>query len=290
MIIDAHYHLDEQLQAVDTLLAEMDASGVERTCLIAEIALSLKLTTTAETLAKLMTRMLAGKLRPVGLFFYRGTVTPNDTCMVLARQYSLCPIPDNTAVGRVLEAHPDRFYGWVFVNPRAADPIAELESRSGRPGWVGVKAHPFWHRYPVSALDETARWCQERHWPLLIHLGGDRETGDYRYLPARHNRVKILYAHAGVPFYREVWEFGAGSDNVMIDLSNAMYVNTALLSQAIKVMGPRRCIWGTDGPYGHINRRRRISRIQSLRLSEADQQRILGGNLLEIIRCEPSAQ
>lgn len=287
MIVDAHYHLDEQLQPVESLLAEMDASGVERTCLIGEIAVSLRLTTTAEALAKLMTRMLAGKLHSVGLYFYRGTVTSRDTCVVLGRQYALHPVPDNAAVGRVLEAHPERFYGWVLVNPRAADPIAELESRVGHSGWIGAKAHPFWHRYPISALDETARWCQERSWPLLIHLGGDGQTGDFHYLPARHNRLKILYAHAGVPFYRDLWGFAAGRDNVLIDLSNTMYVTPSLLSQAVRVMGERRCIWGTDGPYGRVSRDKQISRIRNLGISEADQRRILGENLLEIIRSGP---
>ncbi len=290
MIIDAHYHLDEPLQPVETLLAGMDASGVERTCLIAPIAISLRLSATAETMARMMTRMLAGRLHPVGLFFYRGTVTSRGTCVVLGRQYPLCTVPDNTAVARVLEAHPKRFYGWVFVNPGAADPVAEIESQANRPGWIGVKAHPFWHRYPVSALDETARWCQEQDWPLLIHLGGDAETGDCRYLPARHSRLKVIYAHAATPFYRKVWEYAAGKDNVMIDVSNTMYVNTSVLSQAVKAMGPGRCIWGTDGPYGHIDRSREIQRIQSLELSEADQQRILGGNLLEIINCGLSSR
>lgn len=290
MIVDAHYHLDEQLQSVEHLLAEMKASGVERTCLIGEIAVSLKLTATAEALAKLMARMLAGKLHSVGLYFYRGTVTSKDTCVVLGRQYELHPLPDNTAVGRALKTYPDKFYGWVFVNPRAADPIAELERRVGHPGWIGVKAHPFWHRYPISALDETARWCQERNWPLLIHLGGDGQTGDFSYLPSRHHRLKILYAHAGVPFYRDVWEFAAGRENVLVDLSNAMYVIPSLLVQAVRAMGARRCIWGTDGPYGRIDRNGQIARIRSLGISEADQRRILGENLLEIIRSGPLGQ
>ena len=51
-----------------------------------------------------------------------------------------------------MRAHPDRFWGWVFVNPRAADPQAELERWAGEPGWIGVKAHPFWHRWPCFVL------------------------------------------------------------------------------------------------------------------------------------------
>lgn len=88
-----------------------------------------------------------------------------------------------------------------------------------------MKAHPFWHRYAVRMLDDVAAYCTERNWPLLIHLGGDEERGDYRYLPERHPKLKILYAHAGVPFYQQVWEYVREKHNVFIDLSNPVYVD-----------------------------------------------------------------
>ena len=34
MIIDCHYHLDPKLKSVDELLAELDASGVDRVALM----------------------------------------------------------------------------------------------------------------------------------------------------------------------------------------------------------------------------------------------------------------
>ena len=106
-----------------------------------------------------------------------------------------------------MHAHPDRLYGWIAVNPRAADACQEVAKWAGQPGWIGVKAHPFWHRYPVALLDEVAAYCSEKGMPLLLHLGADEGQGDFRYPPERHPRLKIVYAHAGVPFYGKLWEY-----------------------------------------------------------------------------------
>jgi predicted TIM-barrel fold metal-dependent hydrolase len=284
MIVDAHHHLDEHLQPTETLVAEMDRCGVDVACLIASPVASLRLSPAARVLGSLMTRSMASPFPRPGLFFYRRTVTRRGTCSILGKEYPLCAAPDNAPIALALETYPRRFYGWVFVNPRACDPLTELDRWKDRPGWIGVKAHPFWHRYPVRELDEVARWCRDRGWPLLLHLGADPDTGDYRYLPDRHPDLRVVYAHAAVPFYREAWRSLAGKDSVLIDLSSVIYVDDAVLSQAVRTMGPSRCLWGTDGPYGRIDYRAQIERICRLPLSDQDKDHILGENLLGLIR------
>jgi predicted TIM-barrel fold metal-dependent hydrolase len=155
-----------------------------------------------------------------GVLLYKTTVTRKGKFSALGTTFSIYEIPDNESVARTMQAHPDRFYGWIFVNPWVTDQLIELEKRANEPGWIGVKTHPFWHRYAVRMLDDVAGYCTERDWPLLMHLGGDEERGDYRYLPERHPGLKVLYAHAGVPFYREVWEYIREKNNLFIDLSN----------------------------------------------------------------------
>jgi uncharacterized protein len=88
-------------------------------------------------------------------------------------------------------AHPDKFVGWVFLNPAAKSSVEEAERRFRNPRWIGVKAHPFWHRYPVAALDDIAALCQDRGKPMLVHLGGGAQRGDFRRLPERFPRLKL---------------------------------------------------------------------------------------------------
>ena len=134
------------------------------------------------------------------------------------------------------------------MNPKISDPMKEIEKWIDKRGWIGVKAHPFWHSYPIAKLEQVAAFCAERDVPVLIHLLGNREQGDYRYLPERHPKLKILYAHAGVPFYREIWNYAKKQENVFVDLSNPVYVDEGILPVVIKKLGAEKCIYGTDGP------------------------------------------
>ena len=169
-----------------------------------------------------MRSMLTGRMRGAGLGFYRSLVTADGQFNVLGSKYAIYELPDNEKVARILRAHPDRFYGWISVNPRASDACAEAERWAGQPGWIGVKSHPFMHRYPVALLDDVAGTCSERGVPLLVHLGAEGERADFRYLPDRHRELKIVYAHAGVPAYGALWGYARDQPNVYVDLSNPL--------------------------------------------------------------------
>jgi len=117
-----------------------------------------------------------------------------------------------------------------------------------------------------------------------MHLGGDRESGDYRYLPERHPRLKIVYAHAAVPYFREVWNYAKEKENVFIDLSSTVYTNQAVLSSVIQTLGTTKCLYGTDGPYAEATQGRMLDRIHQLSISDDKREQILGRNFLELIR------
>jgi hypothetical protein len=171
MIIDAHYHLEERMVPVEALLAQMDRSGVDRVALIAALAVPFEIGVVAEKAALLGRSLLTGPLHSLGLSLYQTMVTGEGQFSALGRLYPIYDLPDNEKVARALRAHPERFYGWIAVNPRTADACAEVEKWAGQAGWIGVKTHPFWHRYPVALLDEVAGFCSERDLPLLVHLG-----------------------------------------------------------------------------------------------------------------------
>ena len=283
MIIDMHYHLEPRLESVDSLLEQMDRHDVDRVALMAAMNDPFHLSRVAVAFAAIGTSALRSPLRRLGLLMYRTTVSSSGQLSLLGKTYTIYDVPSNEDVASVMQRHSDRFYGWIFVNPRAADPLAEVERWAGQAGWLGVKTHPFWHRYPVAMLDDAAAYCEEKDWPLLIHLGADEQQGDYRYLPERHPSLKIVYAHAGVPFYQEVWDYARGKDNVYVDLSNPLYVGEQARLGAIKALGVEKCLHGTDGPYGRATQGRMLREILRLPLSDAEKERILGGNFAGII-------
>ena len=283
MIVDAHYHLDPPLESVDRLLEQMRQHGIDRVALIAPVSGPLHVGDLGRRFAQLMRRALAGKAPRLGQLLYRSTVSRRGRVSFLGPPAVIHDSPDDGAVERAIGAYPDRFVGWCFVNPLVPGSIDDVSRRLRRPAWIGVKAHPFWHRYPVAALDDTAALCQDLGKPMLVHLGAGAERGDFRRLPDRFPRLKILYAHAGIPWYRTLWDDAARRQNVFVDLSSP-YLDKSLRYEALRALGPERCVYGTDGPYGYpssdggYDHGAILGQIRRAGLSARDLDRVLGGN------------
>jgi predicted TIM-barrel fold metal-dependent hydrolase len=287
MIVDAHYHLEPRLEPVNRLLEKMRANGIDRVALISSVCDPIELGRLGRTFGNAMRRALAGRATHVGRLLYRSTVRRSGRVSFLGKSAAVYPRPDNDAVEQVMSEHPNQFIGWLFVNPRAAPPVAEAERRFRHPGWIGVKAHPFWHRYAISELEEVAALCQERGKPMLVHLGAGAERGDFRYLPKRFPKLKLVYAHAGIPWYRSLWEDLLRRELVFVDLSSP-YLNKELRYAALRALGASRCLYGTDGPYGYpapdggYNHGAILRQIERFGLSAQDLDRVLGGNFTEL--------
>ncbi|MEZ4551207.1 MAG: hypothetical protein R2874_12195 [Desulfobacterales bacterium] len=130
----------------------------------------------ADRLARFVRNLLTGFWQPLGKVAYETTVTKSGQFSILGKTYNIDRLPDNQVVANALAAHPDKFYGWIFINPADTDAQSVIEEYADRPGWIGVKCHPFWHQYPVSILDDVAALCRAKELPLLIHLGGKKKT------------------------------------------------------------------------------------------------------------------
>lgn len=283
MIVDCHYHLEEQLETVEELLKQMALHKVQRVALISKMNEPFHLKPIPKKASELLPPLLLGNMRFLGLILYNSTVTSDGQLSTLGTKYALYHQPDNTYIHQIIQEYPDKFYGWIFINPKTMDPMTEVERWAGKQGWVGVKTHPFWHGYPVSMLDDVAAYCQEMNLPLLMHLGGDRESGDYRHLPEHYPGLRIVYAHAAVPYFREVWEYAKEKENVYVDLSSLVYTNQRVLSSVIETLGVEKCLYGTDGPYAGATQKRMLDRVLQLSLSGSEQEQILGKNFLELI-------
>lgn len=286
--VDAHYHLDPRLEPVNRLLAQMREHCIDRVALIAPLCDPIRLGRLGQTFGSAMRRALAGGAPRIGRLLYRSTTWRSGRVSFLGNGAAIYPRPDNDAVERVMSEHPNQFVGWLFVNPRAASPVEEIERRFRHPGWIGVKAHPFWHRYAVSELDDAASFCQDRGKPMLVHLGAGAGRGDFRRLPQRFPRLKLVYAHAGIPYYRTLWEDMRQRENVFVDLSSP-YLDRRLRYEALRALGASRCLYGTDGPYGYLgsdggyDHGAILRQIERSGLSALDLDRVLGGNFRDLI-------
>ena len=287
MIVDCHYHLERRLLTDSKLLKKMDACGVEKVALMGvlnepipmppEFLLNLFRFSWSHIPFRFIAKLLsnnftkAGDLKlPTGVF-------------------RLYPNPKNEPVFQAVAENPDRFLGWAFVNPMGeTDQVQEFNQWKDTPGFIGIKAHPFWHRYkPIELLPVAKRLC-EINKPLLIHPGWGSH-GDYDALLKELPDLKLLLAHAGFPLYSETWDKIKNFKNVYVDLSQTSYLNGRMTKAVVDYLGPEKCLFGTDGPYGvhgdddlfdysFIKRR-----IETLFPDKGVQKRLLGENFLEFI-------
>ncbi len=288
MVIDCHMHLDPEMFTVDRMLASMDLNGIDKTALIATVVEPFYLGGSVRVNGQRLLRNTLLRANRLGRVIYQSTVTGKGYFMLLGKKYRIYEKPDNAPVAKAVQAHPDRFFGWIFVNPaKDPDPVAEIEKWSGIPGMIGVKAHPFWHAYPVSQLESAAAWCRENGFPMLIHLGQKAGSGDYELLPRKFPGLKLLYAHAGVPYFRALWDYAKGRKDVHVDLSSP-YVDKKVSCGALDVLGAGRCLYGTDGPYGEQDPGDDYdygdikNRLESM-LSGPEREAVLGANFEALI-------
>lgn len=287
MILDCHAHFDPRILSPERILAKMDAAGVDRIVMIP--AMNDPLPTTPERLLSLM-RKLSGHAagRVLVEATHRALLTPEGDLKLDGKVIPIYSRPDNEGVARLVAAYPARFLGWIFLNPRNNPRVLdELERWRSVPGMIGVKLHPHWHDYRTEILDPVLRRAEELRLPVLIHLGF-RKRGDFRSMCERFPRLTVISAHAGFPFYKDLWAYKGAYPNLYVDLSSP-YIDEALARAAVEAMGPERCLYGTDAPYGFHEADEsydygEIKRwVERMPVSSAAREAMFGGTFREIL-------
>ncbi len=286
MVIDCHYHLDERILKTDEVLKKMDAAGIEKAALMAPMCDPFP-EPPPFTVGLHRYLVYHKKTRPIGRLFINNA-DRKGTIKTPSGRYRIYPDPDNEPVFRAAELHPERFCAWVFVNPGGSrNPFEVIDAWKSKPGFIGVKAHPFWHRYNAFSLLALAQTAAELGKPLLIHAGfGDR--GNFEPLAKEIPGLNLILAHAGFPRYRDFWKIVKKYKNIFVDLSQTSYVSESITRDAVKQLGVDRCLYGTDGPYGITEMNGTYdhgfikSRIERLFPDQGARKRILGANFAEL--------
>jgi len=248
MVIDCHYHWDERILPQDAMFKKINDSGIDKVALMGIICDPFP--EPAPFLVGVLQLLLADRAtRPIGRALSAQFTLQGDI-KILGKGYRIYPDPDNAPVFKAVTEHPSRFLGWVFVNPRGKnDPIRELEKWQAAPGFIGVKAHPFWHRYAPVELAGVAEKAAALKKPLILHAGFGTH-GDFKSLLDKVPDLKLILAHAAFPEYGDTWKVIKPMKNVYVDLSQTSYVSERATRDVVAYLGVERCLYGTDGPFG----------------------------------------
>lgn len=286
MIIDCHYHWDERILPREALLKKMDSVGIDKAALMGIVCDPFP--EPAPFLVGALQMFLANRTtRGIGRAL-SAQFTPEGDIKILGKGYHIYPEPDNAPVFQAIKDYPERFLGWVFVNPRGKnDPVRELEKWQGALGFIGVKAHAFWHRYAPVELAGVAEKVAALKKPLILHAGFGAH-GDFLALLDRVPDLKLILAHAAFPEYGDTWKAVKHMKNVSVDLSQTSYVGERATRDVVAYLGVERCLYGTDGPFGFhgsdglFNYDFLKNRLERIFPDKGVQRRLLSQNFMEL--------
>src|ERR1700691_6263567 len=187
----------------------------------------------------------------------------------------------NDELGRIIAQHPDRLVGFAFVHAkRDAGRIREMIGRAYKT-WRcrGIKVHGF-DAMPTREVCDTARAFRL---PILVDVVSRPEVVDM--LAPQYPDVNFIIPHLGS--FTDDWKAHqqviyqiARYPNVYADTSAVRQFD--YLVQAVRRAGARKLLFGSDGPWTHPGLE--LHKIRLLRLSPDQEEMLLGGNTIRLLR------
>jgi predicted TIM-barrel fold metal-dependent hydrolase len=186
----------------------------------------------------------------------------------------------NREVARIVKAAPRRFLGFAVVHPerdrgRVSAMVAEAVTVHG---FRGIKAHAHDGRLTREVCEVARRW----RLPVLYDVLGD--IAPIELFAEEYRQVSFVIPHLGS--FADDWRAQRSfldvlerHPNVLTDTSGVRRFD--LLVEAVRRGGPRRVLFGSDGPWLHPGLE--LAKIRLLGLPVAQRRLVVGGNLRRLV-------
>jgi predicted TIM-barrel fold metal-dependent hydrolase len=226
------------------------------------------------------------------LLEYAGRMGIARLCVSMGMEWSYDPPPEkmrqeNDEVLCAVRAHPDRAFGFVYLNPKHAKASLDELDRCVRDGpMVGVK---LWVSLRCNSpeLDPIIARAAELEAPVLQHtwskvtgnLPGESTSMDLAELAARHPKATLVCGHSGGD-----WEVGIRAirphNNVYADLAGGD-PTAGLTEMAVRELGAERVIYGSDA--GGRSFASQLAKVYGADIPERSKRLILADNLKRLL-------
>ncbi len=214
-----------------------------------------------------------------------------------------------------VQAFPDRFIGYVMIDPTQPDAREQTLYSLNILNMNGILLYPAMHHFHVSneSVFPVYEEAVSADVPVFIHFGqlkipicgrlGLSDNVEPRYsnpidlkVPAHEfPEVNFIIPHFGSGFFEEALVVASEFHNVFFDTSSSnSWIQSPLtlkevFHKSLKVLGPERLLFGTDSSYFPRGWRNEIFESQmqildSLNVSKHDKELIFGGNISRILR------
>jgi hypothetical protein len=183
----------------------------------------------------------------------------------------------NQEIAEICRRYPERFIGFAKHDPQTeAGRIQTLLRHEVKNlGLKGLKLH----RLPTREVLEVVA---ELGIPVLYH---PEKVANFHMIAEGYPQINFVMAHLG-NFASRDWaehmeaiSVARRYPNVYLETSSVVFFK--FLEMAAKELGAGKLIFGSDGP--ELDSRVELYKIRLLKLSPADEARILGGNIIKLL-------
>jgi uncharacterized protein len=187
----------------------------------------------------------------------------------------------NCEVARIVSSHPDRFFGFAFVNSVSDRGRVHKMVRQAVEefGFVGVKLH----RYDAPISREVCEAARALSLPVIYDVMGAVSVCEL--LAEEYPDVNFIIPHLGS--FADDWRAQVALIDHLVRHRN-IYTDTAgirrfdILEQAVQRAGAQKILFGSDGPWLHPGVE--LAKAHALGLSRSDETLVLCDNFLRLIQ------
>jgi len=214
-------------------------------------------------------------------------------CVCMGMEWSYEPSPEklrqeNDEVLRAIGAHPDRAFGFVYLNPRHTQASLDELNRCVRDGpmvgvklWVAMRCNaPELDPLVARATELGALVLQHTWLKITGNLPGESTPQDLAELATRHPQATLVCGHTGGD-----WEAGLQvirpHVNVHADLAGGD-PTAGFTEAAVRELGAERVLYGSDA--GGRSFASQLAKVHGAELPDRARQLILAGNLQRLLR------
>jgi predicted TIM-barrel fold metal-dependent hydrolase len=195
--------------------------------------------------------------------------------------------PDDPSTEYIREAvlqYPNRFIGYVRINPNSPRAVDALDQALGDYRMKGLKLHPVSYvGFPYGeATLRLMRRAAQYNAPVLFHTGDEalalpEEVAEAaRLVP----EAKVIMAHLGGYYHYEgVLNLADELPNVFIDTSAIPY--PWVIRRAVDAFGAERVLYASDGP--GCPPILEVEKVRLAGLTREEEQQVFAGNIQRIL-------
>ncbi len=197
--------------------------------------------------------------------------------------------PANRMVAAAVKQYPDRFMGWVRVDPRqGAKALAELKEGVDSLGLIGLLLHPYEELFQISdrIVDPLISFAVQKKIPVMVECGYHLHSHPFDLAELAHRFPEATFIGTHGLQLDDAGFALTDSDFVMNECANIVMESSGMYApdnmvRVVENLGAKRLVFGSHSPW--LNMEFEIDRIDRLQLNDEQKEAVFGGNILKLL-------